>query len=98
MKLVNINNLDWFHTVMWRNALGILECQEGTRYNKGKMEEIKRIKMKLNARFIALRGYLPWQKPELWPDMGPKLNRLYYDISQSYYEQIARGEVEFVAD
>lgn len=87
MKLVNIDKLDWFHTMVWRNALGILECREGVRYNE--------IRSALNRRFIALRGYLPWDRPELMPDLGPKLNKVYFDLSWDCYEQIVRGEIIF---
>ena len=87
MKLVNVGELDWFHAMVWSQALGILECREGVRYDE--------IRMALNRRFIALRGYLPWHRPELMPDLGPKLNRVFFDLSWQGYEQIVRGEIIF---
>ena len=87
MKLVNIGELDWFHTMVWNDAVGLLECREGVRE-----DEIRRA---LNKRFIALRGYLPWNRPELMPDLGPKLNKVYFDLSWACYEQILMGEIIF---
>lgn len=87
MKLVNISKLDWFHAIVWNEAVGIFECREGIRY-----DEIRRA---LNKRFIALRGYLPWHKPELMPDLGPKLNKVYFDLAWDCYEQMCRGEIIF---
>lgn len=87
MKLVNICELDWFHAIIWNEAFGILECREGVRYDE--------IRMALNRRFIALRGYLPWHRPELSPDLGPKLNRMCFDMAWECYEQIKRGEIIF---
>ena len=87
MKMVNISELDWFHAMVWSQSLGILECREGVRYND--------IRRALNKRFIALRGYLPWHKPELMPDLGPKLNRFCFDLAWDCYEQIVRGEIIF---
>ena len=87
MKLVNIGELDWFHAIVWNDAIGILEAREGIMY-----DEIRRA---LNSRFIALRGYLPWHRPDLMPDLGPKLNRVFFDLSWQGYEQIVRGEIIF---
>ena len=84
---VNISELDWFHAIVWNDAIGILEVREGIMY-----DDIRRA---LNKRFIALRGYLPWHKPELMPDLGPKLNKVYFDLAWDCYEQIVRGEIIF---
>ena len=87
MKMVNINGLDWFHTMVWNEAVGIYECRENVR-----LDELRRA---FNRRFIALRGYLPWNKPELMPDLGPKLNRFCFDLAWECYEQMCRGEIIF---
>lgn len=87
MKLVNISELDWFHTMVWNEAVGLYECRENVR-----LDGLHRA---LNRRFIALRGYLPWHKPELMPDLGPKLNRLCFDMAWDCYEQVLRGEIIF---
>lgn len=87
MKLVNVGELDWFHAMMWHEALCLLEHREGVRY-----DEISRA---LNRRFVALRGYLPWHRPELMPDLGPKMNRFCFDFAWDCYEQILRDEIIF---
>ena len=87
VKKVNVNKLDWFHTMVWKEALGLLEHREGV-YNKT-------LDRALNRRFMSLRGYLPWHKPELMPDFGPKLNKVYFDLAWEYYEKIKRGEIIF---
>lgn len=86
VKKVNVNTLDWFHALVWHDALGLLEHREGV-YNKT-------LDRALNRRFIELRGYLPWHKPELMPDLG-KLNKVYFDLAWEYYEKIKRGEIIF---
>lgn len=87
--MVKIDGLDWFHAMVWCQALGILECREGVRYN-----EISRA---LNRRFLELRGYLPWHRPELMPELGPKLNKVFFDLSWGCYEQMCRGEIIFAS-
>ena len=87
MKMVKIDDLDWFHAMVWNEAVGIYECREGVR-----LDEIRRA---MNCRFIAMRGYLPWHRPELMPDLGPKLNRVFFDLSWERYEQMCRGEIIF---
>ena len=73
--------------MVWNDAIGILEIREGIMY-----DEIRRA---LNRRFISLRGYLPWHRPELMPDLGPKLNKVYFDLAWDCYKQIVRGEIIF---
>ena len=84
---VNVNTLDWFHTMVWKEALGLLEHRDGIMYPE--------VEIALNRRFMSLRGYLPWHKPELMPDLGPKLNKVYFYLAWEYYEKIKRGEIIF---
>ena len=88
MVMVNVNTLDWFHTMVWNEAFGLLEHRDGIMYPE--------VEIALNRRFMSLRGYLPWHKPELMPDLGPKLNKVYFDLAWEYYEKIKRGEIIFV--
>ena len=87
VKKVNVNTLDWFHTMVWHEALGLLEHRDGIMYPE--------VEIALNRRFMSLRGYLPWHRPELMPDLG-KLNTVCFDLAWEYYEKIKRGEIIFV--
>lgn len=90
---VNICELGWFDAVVWNEAVGLVELWDIDFWEKWGGKNAKK---NLYKRFIELRGYIPWQRPEKWPDLGNKLERAYWDLSEKRADMILKGDVILV--
>ena len=85
-RVVKVRELDWFHTMVWNEAIGLAEYREEV--------DLSYLRKLLEQRFLELRGYLPWKRPELMPDLGEKLWRVYWEIVDDRADLLIYGYVK----
>lgn len=85
-RVIRVSDLDWFHTMIWNEAIAQVEYLEG--------EDLSDLRKLLERRFLELRGYLPWNHPELMPDLGEKLWRVYWEIVDDGADLLIHGNVK----
>ena len=85
-RVVRVSGLDWFHTLVWNEAVGLVEYREDV--------DLSYLRKMLKQRFLELRGYLPWKRPELMPDLGEKLWKVYWEMADDGADLLIYGYVK----